>query len=61
MNISIDPVFLISMISYSSLGGIGSEERVFEFVCETRGSADDNLNKPFHSSFHSCSEKTRPY
>jgi hypothetical protein len=52
------------MITYSSLGGFGSEQLLFEFdelVCRTRGSADDNLNKPFHSSFHSCSEKTRPY
>jgi hypothetical protein len=47
--------------TYSSLRGLGSVELVFEFVCETRGSAEDNRNKPFHSSFHSCSEKTRPY
>jgi len=55
---------VISIITYSSFEGFGSEELLFEFdelVCETRGSADDNLNKLFHSSFHSCSEKTRPY
>ncbi len=48
------------LVTYSSLEGFGSEELLFEF-CEMRGSADDNLNKLFHSSFHSCSEKTRPY
>ena len=43
--------------TYSSFEGLQS----VDFVCNVRGSADDNRNKLFHSSLHSCSENTRPY
>lgn len=51
-------------MTYSSFEVLESNDLALELeetFCETRGSAEDNLNKLFHSSLHSCSEKTRPY